>query len=105
MPSPPAATKPKRKHVRLWPLMLFPIVGLLTGYFFARERIPLPFGIGRLDPVTSTLFGLLGGCMVMVASASAVLAYRVAQRRFTIGAILITIAVIAAILGWARANL
>jgi hypothetical protein len=105
MPSPPAATKPKRKHVRLWPLMLFPIVGLLTSYFFARERIPLPFGIGRLDPVTSTLFGLLGGCMVMVASASAVLAYRVAQRRFTIGAILITIAVIAAILGWARANL
>ena len=41
----------------------------------------------------------------MVASASAVLAYRVTQRRFTIGAILITIAIIAALLGLARAIL
>jgi hypothetical protein len=51
------------------------------------------------------LFGLLGGCMVMVASAAAVLAYRVAQMRFTIGAILITIAIIAVLLVWARAIL
>jgi hypothetical protein len=42
---------------------------------------------------------------VTVASASAVLAYRVAHRRFTIGAILIAIAVIAVFFGWARANL
>jgi hypothetical protein len=105
MPGPLPSTKPKRKHVRLWPLMLLPLVGLFTGYYFWRERIPLPFGIRWSDPVTSTLFGLLGGCAAMVASASAVLACRVAQRRFTIGAILITIAVIAAILGWARANL
>jgi hypothetical protein len=34
-----------------------------------------------------------------------VLAYRVARRRFTIGAILVTIAVIAVLLGWARAIL
>jgi hypothetical protein len=101
----PLPSKPKRKHVRLWPLMLLPLVGLFTGYYFWRERIPLPFSTGRSDPITSTLLGLLGGCGAMVASASAVLAYRVAQRRFTIGAILITIAVIAAILGWARANL
>jgi hypothetical protein len=105
MPGPLTPKTPKRKHVRLWPLMLLPIVGLVTGYYFARERIPLPFGVGRSDPVTSTLLGLLGGCIAMVASASTVLAYRVAQRRFTIGAILITIAIIAALLGWARANL
>jgi hypothetical protein len=85
---------------------LLPLVGLFTGFYFGRERIPLPFSTGMVfDPITSTLLGLLGGCGAMVASASAVLAYRVAQRRFTIGAILITIAVIAAILGWARANL
>ena len=105
MTGPRPSTTPKRKHVRLWPLMLFPVMGLFTGYYFGRERIPLPFGIGWSDPITSTLSGLLGGCIAMVASTSAVLAYRVAQRRFTIGAILITIAVIAAILGWARANL
>jgi hypothetical protein len=105
MAGPLPSTKPKRKHVRLWPLMLLPLVGLFTGYYFWRERIPLPFSTGTSDPRTSTLFGLLGGCIAMVASASAVLAYRVAQRRYTIGAILITIAIIAALLGWARANL
>ena len=36
----------------------------------------------------------------MVTNASAVLAYRVARQRFTIGAILVTIAVIAVLLGW-----
>jgi hypothetical protein len=41
----------------------------------------------------------------MVSSASIVLAYRVAQRRFTIGSILVTIAVIAVLLGCARALL
>jgi hypothetical protein len=83
--------------------MLLPMAGMLARYYFGRERIPLPFGlniplplgIGWSDQVTSTLFGLLGGCIVMVASASAVLADRVAHRRFTIGAILIAIAVIA----------
>jgi hypothetical protein len=85
--------------------MFLPIAGLLAGLYFGREGISLPFGIGRFDPIRSTMFGLLAGCGTMVASASAVLAYRVAKMRFTIGAILITIAVIALVLGWARANL
>jgi hypothetical protein len=41
----------------------------------------------------------------MVSSVSIVLAYRVAQTRFTIGAILVTIAVIAVLLAWARSIL
>jgi len=62
----------------------------------------LPFNLGTLYPVQSTLLGLLAGCAAMVVSASVVLAYRVAHRRFTIGTILITIAVIAVLLGLAR---
>ena len=85
--------------------MFLPILGVVGGFYFGRERIPLPLGIGRFDPMRSAMLGLLAGCGAMVISAAAVLAYRVAQRRFTIGAILITIAVIAVLLGWARANL
>ena len=85
--------------------MFLPIVGTVGGFYLGRERIPLLFGIGRADPIRSAMLGLLAGCAAMVISASAVLAYRVAKMRFTIGAILITIAVIAVILGWARANL
>jgi hypothetical protein len=51
------------------------------------------------------LLGLLAGSGAMVISASVVLAYRVAQRRYTIGAILVTIAVIAVLLAWARSIL
>ena len=79
--------------------------GPLAGHYFGRERIPLALGIGRSDPMTSAVLGLLTGCGAMVASAAFVLAYRIAQRRFTIGAILITTAIIAVLLGWARANL
>jgi hypothetical protein len=105
MPGPRVSTSRKRRHHRLWPLLFLPITGLLAGLYFGREGIRLPFGIGRFDPMGSALLGLLGGCGAMVTSASAVLAYRVAKIRFTIGAILITIAVIAVILAWARANL
>jgi hypothetical protein len=55
--------------------------------------------------MSSVALGLLAGCGAMVICASVVLAYRVAQRRFTIGAILVTIAIIAALLGWARSLL
>jgi hypothetical protein len=105
MPGPHVSTSRKPRHHRLWPLMFLPVFGLLAGLYFGREGIRLPFGIGRFDPMSSALLGLLAGCGAMVTSAATVLAYRVAQRRFTIGAILITIAVIAVILGWARANL
>jgi hypothetical protein len=54
--------------------------------------------------MSSVALGLLAGCGAMVICASVVLAYRVAQRRFTIGAILVTIAIIAALLGWARSQ-
>ena len=85
--------------------MFLPVFGLLAGLYFGREGIRMPFGIGQFDPMRSALLGLLAGCGAMVTYASAVLAYRIAKMRFTIGAILITIAVIAVLLGWARANL
>ncbi len=105
MPGPRVSTIQRPRHYRLWPLMILPIVGLLAGCYFGREGISLPFGIGRFDPMTSAMLGLLAGCGAMVTSASVVLAYRVAQRRFTIGAILITTAIIAVLLRWARPNL
>jgi hypothetical protein len=105
MPGPRVPTSRTPRHHRLWPLMFLPVFGLLAGLYLGRQGKGLPFGIGRSDPMRSAMLGLLAGCGAMVISASAVLAYRVAQRRFTIGAILVTIAVIAVLLGWARANL
>jgi hypothetical protein len=95
----------KSRHLRLWPLMFLPIVGLVGGLYFGREQISLPFGIGRFDPMESALLGLLTGCGLMVISASTVLAYRVARRQFTIRAIVVTIAVIAVLLTFARRSL
>ena len=50
--------------------------------------------------MNSAVLGLLAGSGAMVISASVVLAYRIAQRRYTIGAILVTIAVVAVLLAW-----
>jgi hypothetical protein len=85
--------------------MLLPLIGLLAGLYLGEERTRLPLGVGSPDPMTAGALGVLTGSGVMVLSAAVVLAYRVAQRRFTIGAILLTIAVIAVLLGWARAML
>jgi hypothetical protein len=95
----------KRKRQRLWPLLFLPLIGLLGGWYLGRELTPLPLGVRALDPLSGALMGLLAGCGAMVTSASAVLAYRIAEQRFTIGAILTTIAVIAVLLGAARALL
>jgi hypothetical protein len=105
MPDPRLSTARKSKHYRLWPLMFLPILGLVGGLYVGREQIRLPFGIGRFDPVSSAMLGLLAGSGATVISASVVLAYRVAQRRFTIGAIVVTIAIIAVLLAWARSML
>jgi hypothetical protein len=75
---------------------------LLGGLYVGIEQTPLPFGLRRFDPMSSAAMGLLAGTGAMVISASIILAYRVAQRRFTIGAILVAIAVIAVLLAWAR---
>jgi hypothetical protein len=99
------STARKPKHHRLWPLMFLPLLGLLAGLYVGIEQRRLPFDLGRLDPMSSAALGLLAGSGTMVISASIVLAYRIAQGRFTIGAILVTIAVIAVLLGWARALL
>jgi hypothetical protein len=85
--------------------LFLPFLGLLAGLYLETTQRRLPFSLGRLDPMRSVALGLLAGCGAMVSSASVVLAYRVSQRRFTIGAILVTIAVIAALLGWARSLL
>jgi hypothetical protein len=102
MPDPRSSVTREPKYRRLWPLLFLPFLGLLAGLFLETTQIRLPFALGKLDRVGSVAFGLLAGCGAMVISASVILAYRVSQRRFTIGAILITIAVIAALLGWAR---
>jgi hypothetical protein len=105
MPDRRRATNPKLKHYRLWPLMLLPLLGLVAGQYLGNVQARLPFAHGRLDPMSSSALGLLAGSGLMVVIASAVLAYRVAQRRFTIGAILVTIAVVGVLLGGFRAIL
>jgi hypothetical protein len=102
MPNPRTSTNRKRKHRRLWPLLFLPFLGLLAGLYLETTKSRLPFSLGKLDPMSSVALGLLAGCGAMVISACVVLAYRVAQTRFTMGAILVTIAVIAALLAWAR---
>jgi hypothetical protein len=104
MPDPRTSTIRKTRHRRLWPLLFLPFLGLLAGLYLETTQRRLPF-IGKLDRMGSVVLGLLAGCGVMVSSASVVLAYRVSQRRFTIGAILVTIAVIAVLLGWTRSLL
>jgi hypothetical protein len=105
MPDPRLSMKRKSKHYRLWPLMFLPLIGMFAGLYVGHGQIRLSFGIGRSDPMSLALLGLLAGSGAMVISASVVLAYRVAQRRYTIGAILVTIAVIAVLLAWARSIL
>jgi hypothetical protein len=105
VPSPLLVTARKRRHLRLWPLLFLPLVGLSAGMYAGVARTRLPFELDSLDPMSLAALGLLAGTGAMVSSASIVLAYRVAQRRFTIGSILVTIAVIAVLLGCARALL
>ena len=102
MPDPRTSTIRKTRHRRLWPLLFLPFLGLLAGLYLENTQRRLPFSLGKLDRMGSVVLGLVAGCGAMVSSASVVLAYRVSQRRFTIGAILVTIAVIAVLLGWAR---
>jgi disulfide bond formation protein DsbB len=105
MPDQRTSTIRKARHRRLWPLLFLPFLGLLAGMYLETIQRRLPFSLGKLDRMGLVVLGLLAGCGAMVSSASVVLAYRVSQRRFTIGAILVTIAVIAALLGWARSLL
>jgi hypothetical protein len=105
MSNPRSSATRRPKHRRLWPLLFLPFLGLLAGLYFDTAHIRLPFTIGKLDQMGLVVLGLLAGCSAMVISASVVLACRVAQRRFTIGAILVTIAIVAAMLGWARSLL
>jgi hypothetical protein len=102
MLDPRTSTARRPKHRRLWPLLFVPFLGLVAGLYLESTQRRLPFSLGKLDRMGPVALGLLAGCGVMVISASVVLAYRVSQRRFTIGAILVTIAVISALLGWAR---
>lgn len=91
-----------RKRVRLWPLMSMPFLGLWGGYFVATARVwPLLLD-GSPSLPEAVALGTLTGCALMVAIASAILAYRIAQTRFTIGAILFTIAAVAVLLWLAR---
>jgi hypothetical protein len=105
MLDPRSSTTRKRRHRRLWPLLFLPFLGLLAGLYLETTKRRLPFSLGKLDPMSSVALGLLAGCGAMVIIAAVVLAYRVSQRRFTIGAILVTIAVIAVLLVWIRSLL
>jgi hypothetical protein len=93
----------KQKHHRLWPLFFLPLVGLLAGLFVAFAQHRLPFDLDRrYDPAYSAAIGLFAGSLAIVAMAFLVLIYRLSQRRFTIASVLITIALIALLLAWAR---
>ena len=105
MPDPLLSTVRKRRHLRLWPLLFLPLIGLGAGMYAEIARTRLPFDLDSFDPMSLAALGLMAGTGAMVSSASIVLAYRVAQRRFTIASILVTIAIIAALLGCARALL
>jgi len=83
--------------------MSLPFLGLGAGYYLGTERVPPPFMDGPLGLPEATALGTLAGCGLMIAVASAVLAYRIAQTRFTIGAMLFTIAAVAVLLWLARA--
>jgi hypothetical protein len=96
---------PKPKYRPLWPLLFLPVAGALTGYFVGRLELASPFTSGLHEPVSMGFLGLFGGCLVMVAIASTVLIQRIRRKPFTIGAILITIALIAILLAWAKAML
>ena len=105
MPNPVLSTARKPRYLRLWPLMFLPLLGLAAGLYFGIAPGRLPFILGGLDPMSAAALGLLAGSGAMVISASIVLAYRIARRRFTIANILVTIAVIAVLMGLARALL
>jgi hypothetical protein len=97
----PSSTR-TRKRVRLWPLMSLPMVGLAGGYYVGTQGVRPPFLHGSLDRPEASALGTLLGCGLMIVIASAVLAYRIARSRFTIGAMLFTIAVVAVLLWLAR---
>jgi hypothetical protein len=92
----------KTKHRRLWPLLFLPLLGSLAGLYAGLERWRLPFYFNPRDLTSWAAFGFFAGSSAMTIIAAIVLAYRLSQRRFTIGAILITIAVIAVLLACAR---
>jgi riboflavin transporter FmnP len=105
MPKTLPSTGRKRRPVRLWPFMFLPILGFVAGVYFRYVPRFLPFIQGDVDPVTGAAFGLLTGSCAMILCAFIVLAYRVAGSRFTIGSIMATIAVVAVLMGLARALL
>jgi hypothetical protein len=91
-----------RKRVRLWPLAFLPVLGGVAGYYAGDPWIRVPFSRGHLYQPEAVALGMLIGCGIMIASASAVLAYRASRSRFTIGAGLFTIAVFAVLFWVAR---
>jgi hypothetical protein len=91
-----------RKRVRLWPLAFLPVLGLVAGYYAGDPRIHSPFLGEPLYRPQAAALGTLIGCGLMIAAASAVLAYRASRSRFTIGAGLFTIAVLAVLFWVAR---
>jgi hypothetical protein len=103
MPNPFLATGRKSKRLRLWPLMLLPVLGMVAGVYLGISRRGLPLIVRGLDPISLAALGILAGTGAMVACASLVLFYRLAHQRFTIGNILVTIAIIAVFLSMARA--
>jgi hypothetical protein len=105
MSKPILSSARKPTPLRLWPLMLLPLIGLAAGTYLGNSPRRLAFLFGDLDPLSSAALGLLAGSAAMVVSASIVLAYRVSRRQFTIGSILVTIAFIAVLMGLARALL
>jgi hypothetical protein len=97
----------KWKRLPLWPLVYLPFAGFLAGYYIPTQNFrQAHFGGFRLMPLVvpegTALAGAFLGCCLMMIVGSAVLTYRLGRSRFTIGAMLFLIAVVAVLLGWVR---
>ena len=98
----------KWKRVPLWPLVSLPFFGFLAGYYIPTQNFRVAHFSGDfrlmpfLFPEGTALAGAFLGCGLMVLVGSTVLACRLERGRFTVGAILFMIAVLAVLLWLAR---
>jgi hypothetical protein len=94
---PPRRTRP----VRLWPLIFLPVGGMFVGIGMGRE--PHIFGPFPMDERMSAALGVLAGSGLMIIIAALILVRRLAWKRYTIGTILIQVAVSAVLFCIVRA--
>lgn len=101
-PNPPERPA-RRRPVRLWPLLVLPIVGLIVG-IVSGHRSAVNAGFrNSAEPVIQGAKGLALGSVLMSVVAFGVLAVRLAVRRYTLRSMLFVVAAVALVLGAVRA--